>query len=72
MDGRADLVGRGTRVEDLTGSWLLPGFHDAHVHPVTGGLERLACDLLGLRTVEEYLGAVRAPSGRGRDVGRRA
>lgn len=54
------LVGRGTRVEDLTGSWLLPGFHDAHVHPVTGGLERLACDLLGLDTVEEYLGAVRA------------
>lgn len=58
------LVGRGTRVDDLTGSWLLPGFHDAHVHPVTGGLERLACDLLGLRTVEEYLDAVRAHAAR--------
>ena len=24
---------------------LLPGFVDAHVHPVQGGLERLGCDL---------------------------
>lgn len=58
------LVGRTTRVEDVGGTWLLPGFHDAHVHPVAGGLERLACDLLGLRTVEEYLDAVRAHASR--------
>lgn len=58
------LVGRATRVEDVSGCWLLPGFHDAHVHPVAGGLERLACDLLGLRTAAEYLDAVRAHASR--------
>lgn len=40
-------------------TWLLPGFHDAHVHPVAGGLERLACDLVGLTTADEYVHAVR-------------
>jgi predicted amidohydrolase YtcJ len=54
------LVGRGTRVDDVGGAWLLPGFHDAHVHPVAGGLERLACDLSGLATAQEYVDAVRA------------
>ena len=40
---------RGVRVAlDVSArSALLPGFTDAHVHPVQGGLERLACDLSG-------------------------
>lgn len=37
----ADLVGGGTTVVDLAGGLLLPGFQDAHVHPVQGGLERI-------------------------------
>ena len=36
---------RGTEVVDLAGGMLLPGFVDAHVHPVQGGLERVRCDL---------------------------
>jgi predicted amidohydrolase YtcJ len=32
-------------VIDLHGRLLLPGFIDAHAHPVWGGLERLTCDL---------------------------
>jgi predicted amidohydrolase YtcJ len=37
----------GPRAEPLTfaGGLVLPGFQDAHVHPQTGGLERLRCDL---------------------------
>ncbi len=54
------VVGRGTRVEDVGGAWLLPGFHDAHVHPVAGGLERLGCDLSALSTAPAYADAVRA------------
>lgn len=53
------LVGAGTQVEDLDGHWLLPGFVDAHVHPVQAGLEMDRCDLTGASTAEDYLETVR-------------
>ena len=40
-----ELRGPRTEVVDLAGGLLLPGFVDAHVHPVQGGLERARCDL---------------------------
>ncbi|WP_187352088.1 amidohydrolase [Allosaccharopolyspora coralli] len=40
-----DTIGPLTEIVDLDGRLLLPGFHDAHVHPLYGGLERLRCDL---------------------------
>jgi predicted amidohydrolase YtcJ len=45
---------------DLAGGLLLPGFQDAHAHPVQGGLERMRCDLSGIETRPGYLAAVRA------------
>jgi predicted amidohydrolase YtcJ len=53
VDGGADVV-------DLAGGLLLPGFQDAHAHPVQAGVERLRCDLTSSGTREEYLDAVRA------------
>ncbi|MBU2110689.1 MAG: amidohydrolase family protein, partial [Actinobacteria bacterium] len=53
-------VPAGTRVVDLEGGLLAPGFVDAHVHVVQGGLERVRCDLSGLDGREAYLAAVRA------------
>lgn len=50
----------GHEVVDLAGGLVAPGFVDAHVHPVQGGLERLRCDLSGARTREDYLLAIRA------------
>jgi predicted amidohydrolase YtcJ len=50
----------GAEVVDLRGGLLLPGFQDAHVHPVQGGLERLRCDLSEIDTREGYLAAIRA------------
>jgi predicted amidohydrolase YtcJ len=48
----ASLGGGGTpsgaRVVDVGGGLLAPGFVDAHVHAIQGGLERLACDLSGV------------------------
>ncbi len=38
-------VGPQTRVIDLRGRTVTPGFQDAHVHPVHGGLAMLRCDL---------------------------
>lgn len=40
-----DVAPVGASVVDVAGGLLLPGFTDAHVHPIQGGLERLACDL---------------------------
>jgi predicted amidohydrolase YtcJ len=39
------LAGSRTRVVDLEGRTLLPGFQDAHVHPPMGGWAILTCDL---------------------------
>jgi len=54
-----DLVGPRTEVVDLAGRLLLPGFQDAHVHAVMGGLELGQCDLTGTTDVDEYLARVR-------------
>jgi predicted amidohydrolase YtcJ len=50
----AEWRGRGADVVDLRGRMLVPGFVDAHVHPVMGGLERNRCDLTSGETLEEY------------------
>ncbi|MFJ9744135.1 amidohydrolase [Streptomyces chartreusis] len=55
-----DLAGPRTELVDLAGRLLLPGFQDAHVHPVPAGLELTQCDLTGTRTADETLAAVRA------------
>ena len=55
-----DLIGAGTVVHDAGSGVFVPGFIDAHVHPVQGGLERMRCDLTEGRTAEEYLAAVDA------------
>jgi predicted amidohydrolase YtcJ len=52
-------IGENTRVVALGGRMLLPGFEDAHVHPVTGGVELTQCDLNELPTREAVLAKVR-------------
>lgn len=55
----AAWIGASTRVVDLSGKMLLPAFHDSHVHPVSGGIEALECDLHGLASQDEVLSAIR-------------
>ncbi|GHI03669.1 amidohydrolase [Streptomyces cellostaticus] len=55
-----ELAGPRTQVVDLAGRLLLPGFQDAHVHPVPAGLELSQCDLSGTTTAEATVAAVRA------------
>src|SRR6476661_10719612 len=45
----------GTTHVDLQGGLVAPGFVDAHVHAVQGGLERVRCDLSAGRTRDAYL-----------------
>ena len=59
-DDIIDLRGAATEVVDLRGGLLLPGFQDAHIHPVGGGLDMLACDLHDLHSLDDYLEAIRS------------
>jgi hypothetical protein len=56
--GVRDLAGPRTRVVELEGRSVLPGFQDAHIHPATGGLAMLGCALFDATTREECLAAV--------------
>ena len=49
------LRGPETHVVDLHGRMLLPGFQDAHLHPTSGGLMQVQCDLHGTTTREQSL-----------------
>lgn len=49
------LRGSSTRVVDLKGRLAIPAFGDAHVHAISGGLESLRCNLLGIRTRQDCL-----------------
>jgi len=51
-------IGAHTDVIDLAGRMLVPGFQDAHVHPVYAGIDMLQCDLHDLVTKEDYLRAI--------------
>jgi predicted amidohydrolase YtcJ len=55
----APLIGRRTRVLRLNGETLLPGFQDAHIHPVQGELTARRCDLSEL-TADRFEEAIRA------------
>ncbi|WP_329493896.1 amidohydrolase [Kitasatospora herbaricolor] len=49
-----ELIGPKTEVVDLRGRMLVPGFQDAHVHAVYGGVELGQCDLTGTTGRAEY------------------
>jgi predicted amidohydrolase YtcJ len=51
-------IGGATRVIELRGRSVTPGFQDAHVHPVHGGLARLRCELHDTRGRKAYLAAI--------------
>ena len=58
---RADvrpMVDTGTEVVELHGETLLPGFGDAHIHPIDGGMLADRCDLHDLADAPAYLEAI--------------
>lgn len=52
-------IGPATRVIDLKGRMLMPAFQDAHIHPISSGIEAAACNLNGLETVDQYVAAIK-------------
>jgi predicted amidohydrolase YtcJ len=53
------LVGPRTRVMDLAGASVVPGFEDAHAHFLGIGFARLDVDLVGTRSFDEVVERVR-------------
>jgi predicted amidohydrolase YtcJ len=58
-DDVAAAIGPRTRVVELRGRTVLPGFGDAHVHPVTSGVGMAKCDLHSRHGREAALAHVR-------------
>lgn len=52
------LVGDGTEVVELDGRLVLPGLHDTHLHPISGGIELGECDLNAAASREAVLSTV--------------
>jgi predicted amidohydrolase YtcJ len=54
QDETAPFIGPQTRVFDLGGRLVLPAFHDAHTHPVWGGLSHARCPLYEGNSPADY------------------
>ena len=47
------LKGANTRIVDLGGRFVMPGFNDAHLHLASGGFEHLNVELAGTKSLQE-------------------
>jgi len=57
--GAEAYIGEDTKLTDLNGQMMLPGFFDCHVHLTSGGLQELECNLAELKGKEEVLARLR-------------
>lgn len=48
------LKGPETKVVDLAGHFVMPGFNDAHLHLSDAGLQKLNVDLAGVKSLDEF------------------
>jgi predicted amidohydrolase YtcJ len=58
VGGERGLIGPGTMVVEVAGGLVVPGFVDAHVHPMLAGLQLLRCDLTAAVSRDECLALV--------------
>ncbi len=52
-------IGPETKVVELDGRMVVPGFQDAHVHPISAGVEANSCDLNAAEDVEGYVAIIK-------------
>ena len=57
--GAMSSIGLNTRVVELGGKMLMPGFQDAHVHPVDSGMTFNQCAVFDLPELEDLLDAIK-------------
>lgn len=56
------LIGPATRVIDAGGKTVIPGFNDAHLHFISGGMQLGLIDLRDARSREEFAARIKAYS----------
>jgi predicted amidohydrolase YtcJ len=49
-----------TKIVDLDGHFVMPGFNDAHMHLASAGFEKLNVDMVGVKTLDEFRERLRA------------
>jgi predicted amidohydrolase YtcJ len=54
------LKGPDTKVVDLGGRFVMPGFNDAHLHLASAGMEKMTVNLVGVKTLDEFRERLRA------------
>ena len=54
------LKGPETKIVDLDGHFVMPGFNDAHLHLAMAGLEKMTVNLVGAKTLDEFRERLRA------------
>ena len=54
------LKGAETKIVDLNGRFIMPGFDDAHMHLASAGLEKMNVNLVGAKTLDEFRDRLRA------------
>ena len=54
------LKGPDTKVVDLGGRFVMPGFNDAHMHLANAGMEKMTVNLVGVKTLDEFRERLRA------------
>ena len=54
------LKGPETKIVDLEGHFVMPGFNDAHMHLASAGLEKMNVNLVGAKTLDEFRDRLRA------------
>ncbi|PYX34067.1 MAG: amidohydrolase [Acidobacteria bacterium] len=52
--------GPDTKMIDLGGHFVMPGFNDAHMHIANAGQEKLSVNLAGVKTLDEFRERIRA------------
>jgi len=48
------LKGPETKIVDLEGHFVMPGFNDAHMHLASAGLQKMNVNLTGVKTLDEF------------------
>ena len=54
------LKGPETKIVDLDGHFVMPGFNDAHMHLASAGLEKMNVNMVGAKTLDEFRDRLRA------------
>ncbi len=59
-NGASKLIGSKTEIFELKGKMVLPGFRDAHIHPLAGSFNLLECLLTGPASRDAYFDRIAA------------